>query len=157
MDWNRRAAVFLAFAGSAVAQVEGKLDLNQLIREALERNPEVLAAQKKYEAARQRPAQEGALPDPMFSAGWNSSGNPLPGFGLGTEPVANIGAMLSQPLPAPGGVGEVGGDDRVELGVQQLVVGTDDINERPRRRGARWRDGSNRCCRPGSAAPPARA
>ena len=46
MDWNRRAAVFLAFAGSAVAQAEGKLDLNQLIREALERNPEVLAAQK---------------------------------------------------------------------------------------------------------------
>ncbi len=101
MDWNRRAAVFLAFAGSAVAQAEGKLDLSQLVREALERNPEILAAQKKYEAARQRPAQEGALPDPMFSAGWNSSGNPLPGAGLGTEPVANIGAMLSQPLPAP--------------------------------------------------------
>ena len=99
MDWNRRAAVFLAFAGSAVAQAEGKLDLSQLVREALERNPEILAAQKKYEAARQRPAQEGALPDPMFSAGWNSSGNPLPGAGLGTEPVANIGAMLSQPLP----------------------------------------------------------
>jgi len=33
------------------------------------------------------------------------------------------------PLPAPGGVGVVGGDDRVELGVQQLVVGADDIDE----------------------------
>ena len=42
------------------------------------------------------------------------------------------------PLPAPGGVGEVSGDDRVELGVQQLGVGADDIDERRGRGGARW-------------------
>jgi hypothetical protein len=35
-----------------------------------------------------------------------------------------------------GWIGEVGGDDRVELGTQQLVVGTGDVGER-RGRGAR--------------------
>lgn len=81
---------------------EKPLILHELIEEALRSSPAVRAAQKRYEAARQRPAQEGALPDPMISAGWNASGNPLPGAGLGREPVANIGVMASQELPAPG-------------------------------------------------------
>src|SRR5205823_6416982 len=88
---------------AAIAQTSGqRVELNQLVSEALLRNPEVLAAQKKLEAARQRPAQERSLPDPMLSVGWNSSGNPLPGAGLGTEPIANIGVMASQEFPAPG-------------------------------------------------------
>jgi outer membrane protein TolC len=96
-------AIFLALAGTAIAQADKKqLELEPLVREALARNPEILSAQKRYEAANQRPVQESALPDPMFSAGWASVGNPLPGAGLGTEPVANIGAMVSQPLPYPG-------------------------------------------------------
>jgi len=76
--------------------------LKELVADALLRNPEILAAQKKYEAARQRPAQERALPDPMVSAGWTSAGNPLPGAGVGSNPVANAGVMASQELPAPG-------------------------------------------------------
>lgn len=80
----------------------GGLKLSALIDEALRRNPEVLAAQKKLEAARQRPAQESSLPDPMLSAGYTSMGVPLPGFGLGREPVARIGFMVSQQFPAPG-------------------------------------------------------
>ena len=97
-----RLAAFLLVAGTALAQTERKLEIDPLVRELLARNPEVLAAQKRYEAARQRPVQDGALPDPRFSVGWNSSGNPLPGAGLGTEPVANIGAMVSQQIPYPG-------------------------------------------------------
>jgi outer membrane protein TolC len=38
----------------------------------------------------------------MLSAGYNSSGNPLPGAGLGTEPIANLGFMVSQEWPYPG-------------------------------------------------------
>lgn len=38
----------------------------------------------------------------MVSAGYNASGNPLPGAGLGNEPTANIGVMVSQELPYPG-------------------------------------------------------
>jgi len=68
----------------------------------LHRNPEILAAQKRYEAARQRPSQASALPDPMISPGYNASGRPWPGAGIGTEPVANIGIMISQEVPFPG-------------------------------------------------------
>jgi len=77
-------------------------ELKQLIAEALDRNPEILASQKRYEAARQRPAQERSLPEPMLGLGYNSSGNPLPGAGIGREPTSNIGVMLTQELPQPG-------------------------------------------------------
>jgi outer membrane protein, heavy metal efflux system len=74
----------------------------ELAAEALRSSPEVMAAQKRYEAARQRPAQESALPDPMFSLGYSSVGNPLPGAGIGREPQANAGVMVSQELTYPG-------------------------------------------------------
>src|SRR5258708_7464402 len=94
-------ALLMAFPLLAIAQTaEQRLDLHELVSEVLRRNPEVLAAQKKYEAARQRPAQERSLPDPMVSLGWNSTGNPLPLAGVGTDPVANIGFMASQEFPS---------------------------------------------------------
>ncbi len=87
---------------SAAAQAEERLAMRTLIDEALARNPEILAAQRRVEGMRQRPAQESSLPDPMFSAGYQSNGGPWPGAGLGTEPTSNIGVMLSQQFPAPG-------------------------------------------------------
>ena len=89
-------------AASASGQTPSRLALADAVTEALAKNPEIAAAQKRYDAARQRPAQERSLPDPMVSAGYNASGNPLPGAGLGTEPTANIGFMVSQELPYPG-------------------------------------------------------
>jgi outer membrane protein TolC len=102
-----RFAAFWALLGfaamPAMAQSSAqRVDIQEFVAEALRRNPEVLAAQKRYEAARQRPAQERSLPDPMVSFGWNSSGNPLPLAGVGTEPVANIGIMATQEIPYPG-------------------------------------------------------
>ena len=91
----------LTFSVAASAQ-QARMALADVVSEALAKNPEIAAAQKRYEAARQRPVQERSLPDPMVSAGYNSSGNPLPGAGLGTEPTANIGFMVSQELPYPG-------------------------------------------------------
>lgn len=86
----------LACAGLLRAE---SLSLPDLIAEALDRNPEVLAAQKNLEAARQRPDQESALPDTMFSLGYASVGRPWPGAGLGREPVANAGVMVTQEFP----------------------------------------------------------
>lgn len=86
----------------ALAPIAGASDLQSLISDALRSNPEILAAQKALEAARQRPAQASSLPDPMFSAGYTSMGGPLPGQGLGREPLARIGFMASQMIPAPG-------------------------------------------------------
>ena len=92
----------LLVGASASGQTSARLRLDDLVAEAVAKNPEIVAAQRRYDAARQRPVQEKSLPDPMLSAGYNSSGNPLPGAGLGIEPTANIGFMVSQELPYPG-------------------------------------------------------
>ena len=97
--------VVLSFSVPVAAQAPARIALADLVSEALEKNPEIAAAQRRYEAARQRPAQERSLPDPMISAGYNSSGRPWPGAGLGSEPTANIGFMVSQEVPYPGKLG----------------------------------------------------
>jgi outer membrane protein TolC len=99
-----RAILILATAAiSAAAQVpELPVSLRELTALAIRNNPEIVAAQKKYEAARQRPAQESSLPDPTVSLGYNSVGNPLPGAGLGSQVLANVGVMVSQEVPFPG-------------------------------------------------------
>lgn len=99
-----RAILILALVTlSSVAQTpEKRVSLRELATEAIHNNPEVVAAQKKYEAARQRPTQESSLPDPMISLGYNSVGNPLPGAGLGRDVLANAGVMVSQEIPFPG-------------------------------------------------------
>ena len=89
-------------AAAAAAQSPSRLRLADVVAEATAKNPDIAVAERRYDAARQRPAQERSLPDPMLSTGYNSSGNPLPGAGLGTEPTANIGIMVSQELPYPG-------------------------------------------------------
>ena len=76
--------------------------LPSLVEEALHRNQEILAAQKRYESLRQRPAPESSLPDPTVSLGYSSNGPPWPGAGLGTNPTSNIGLMVSQEMSAPG-------------------------------------------------------
>jgi outer membrane protein TolC len=66
-----RAIPILAIAAlSASAQIsESRVDLRELTGEAIKNNPDIVAAQKKYEAARQRPTEESSLPDPMVSLG----------------------------------------------------------------------------------------
>lgn len=90
----------LSWSGLRAQVVEDQLA--DLLSEALTRNPKILAAQKRYEAARQRPSQESSLPDPMFSPGYNSNGAPWPGAKLGIEPTSQIGFMVSQKFPFPG-------------------------------------------------------
>lgn len=45
------------------------LDLNDLIQEAAENNPEIMGARHKWEAYKERVPQASALPDPMFGLG----------------------------------------------------------------------------------------
>jgi outer membrane protein, heavy metal efflux system len=92
-----------SFAVPMCAQpAESRLVLADLVSEALLRNPEVLTAQRRYEATRQKSAQERSLPDPTVSLGWNAVNYPLPGAGLGSQPMANIGVTVSQEFPYPG-------------------------------------------------------
>jgi outer membrane protein, heavy metal efflux system len=100
-----RAIPILAIAAYGVAAQqppEARVSLRELTSEAMKNNPEIVAAQKSYEAARQRPSQASSLPDPMISWGYTSVGNPLPGAGLGSQVVANLGVMYSQEVPYPG-------------------------------------------------------
>ena len=87
----------LSFPALAAAQ-----PLSSLVDEALHNNREILAAQKKYEAARQRPSQAGALPDPTVSLGYTSNGWPYPVAGIGRDVTSNAGLMVSQEMPFPG-------------------------------------------------------
>jgi len=89
-------------SASANAQTSERTAVADVVAEALARNPEIVAAQKRYDAARQRPTQERSLPDPMVSAGYSANGRPWPGAGLGTEPTSNVGFMVSQDVPYPG-------------------------------------------------------
>src|SRR5262245_54213841 len=73
--------------------------LQALIDEALGANADVAAAREAAEAARSRPPQAEALPDPMVSVayvndGWSPS--------LGTREMTTLGFMWSQGLPFPG-------------------------------------------------------
>ena len=76
--------------------------LASLVEEALRNNREILAAQKRYESARQRPSEASSLPDPTLSLGYASNGGPWPGAGLGRDATSNIGFAVSQQVPFPG-------------------------------------------------------
>ena len=70
-----RAVLFVPFLASGLwAQADG-IELKDLLAVALNNNPEVAAAQKRYEASRQRPTQVSSLPDPMFSPGYKAAGD----------------------------------------------------------------------------------
>jgi outer membrane protein, heavy metal efflux system len=99
---KKSLAVVALLLAPIAAQAQQRLTLADAMAAALASHPDIAAAEQRYEAARLRPVQEGSLPDPMISAGYNASGNPLPGAGLGTEPTANIGVMVSQEIPYPG-------------------------------------------------------
>jgi outer membrane protein TolC len=100
---KRRILVAVVLASSAIAQKpEARVPLQALASEAMRNNPEIVAAQKGYEGARQRPTQESSLPDPTISLGYTSVGYPYPGAGLGSAVLSNLGIMYSQELPFPG-------------------------------------------------------
>jgi cobalt-zinc-cadmium efflux system outer membrane protein len=92
----------LYFALAAASFALGAQPLPALVDEALRHNREILAAQKKYEAARQMPAQASALADPIVSVGYTANGAPYPGAGLGRDVTSNVGVMVSQELQFPG-------------------------------------------------------
>lgn len=86
-------------AGRASAQSAEDPVLAALVREAMDRNPDVVAARATVDAARQRPAQARALPDPMLSATYTNDGW---GPSLGGMPMTTLALMGSQELPWPG-------------------------------------------------------
>jgi cobalt-zinc-cadmium efflux system outer membrane protein len=83
------------------AEATPPLSLSKLVREATERNPEILAARRSAEAKRARIRQAGAWPDPTVSLSY--AGNVLPPFTvMRGDPSSARQLMAEQAIPYPG-------------------------------------------------------
>jgi outer membrane protein, heavy metal efflux system len=76
------------------------LMLDDVIREALEKNPEAQSAQHTISALQRRVPQEKALPDPMVSVGW--AGNLAPFSVMRGDNSSYRGVTVSEQFPYPG-------------------------------------------------------
>ena len=77
------------------------VSLQSLVREALERNPEIQAARLAADAKRARIRQAGAWPDPKLSVSYG--GNVFPPFTIMPgDPSSNRQIMAEQEVPYPG-------------------------------------------------------
>lgn len=95
--------------------------LDELVAEALQKNPEVSGAVASSEAARFRIEPAKTLPDPFLSFNYENDGwSPS----LGTMEMTFLGAMFAQPLPWPGKLKLAGEEARSRAEeVQEGVVG----------------------------------
>src|SRR6266704_7120774 len=75
--------VLQASATYSAPRPNERMRLEDLVREALDRNPEIRAAGRAVDAARSRVSPAGALPDPEMMFGQMNEGNILPFTTLG--------------------------------------------------------------------------
>ena len=92
--------ILLILGGPALAQGKRDAQLDALVAEAAERNPELQAAQRELEAARHRIAPAAALDDPMLEAGVVSL--PAQSLSFRREDMTMKMIGLTQRLPYPG-------------------------------------------------------
>ena len=76
------------------------LVLDDVIREALEKNPEAQSALHSVKALQRRVPQVESLPDPMASVGW--AGNLAPFSVMSGDPSSYRGLTVSEQFPYPG-------------------------------------------------------
>jgi outer membrane protein TolC len=76
------------------------LRLDDVIREALEKNPEAQSALHTVKAMQRRVPQAESLPDPMASVGW--AGNPAPFSVMQGDNSSYRGLTVSEQFPYPG-------------------------------------------------------
>src|SRR5712691_4817246 len=89
-------------AASTPAQTadQQSVSLQDLVREALQKNPGIQSALRQVEALRHRVPQARTLPDPIVSAGW--AGNITPFSVQKGDLSSNRTITASQTLPYPG-------------------------------------------------------
>ncbi len=112
------ALPFVAMAGEPVT---GADILRDLVRESLERNPELAAFRSTAEGLEQRVLPAGSLPDPMLSLAFSNV--PVDDFRFDKEPMTSRDIGFIQAIPFPGKLSlkqeiarlsAVQGSDRVE-------------------------------------------
>ena len=91
--------VLMLFPALLLAQ-EDTVRLDDLLKQALERNPKIKSVGLEAEASSFRIPQERSLPDPMV--GFNLKNMGFPKFTLGQEVMSGVGLSFSQAIPFPG-------------------------------------------------------
>ena len=98
---KRNALFFLLILLPALlAAQESALRLDDLLKQALERNPRIKSAGFEADAWAFRIPQEKTLPDPMIGLNLKNMG--FPELTLGRDVMSGIGITFSQALPFPG-------------------------------------------------------
>jgi cobalt-zinc-cadmium efflux system outer membrane protein len=86
----------------AAPVAESATPLSVLLDEAVQNNPDILAARRAWQAATQVSSQVSTLPDPQVTVQHLSVGSPRPFAGFSNSDFAYIGLGVSQDLPFPG-------------------------------------------------------
>jgi cobalt-zinc-cadmium efflux system outer membrane protein len=86
----------------ALNAAEPATPVSALIDEAAQRNPDILAARRTWQAATQVPSQLSTMPDPQVTLQHVSVGSPRPFAGYSNSDFAYLGIGVSQDLPFPG-------------------------------------------------------
>ncbi|HZD54866.1 MAG TPA: TolC family protein [Candidatus Aquicultoraceae bacterium] len=87
-------------SGFAAGEPPADDPLRALVREAVERNPDLASARFSAEAAGRRILPAGSLPDPMLSLSYSNV--PVDDFALDKEPMTSRDIGISQAIPFPG-------------------------------------------------------
>jgi len=96
-------ALFSAPRGAVAEDLPtSEIHLPDLVREALERNPEVQMAARVVEAKHAHIPQAGALPDPVLMYGVENEGRPVPFETLGTNGFSDVYVGITQEIPFHG-------------------------------------------------------
>jgi len=100
------AGLMVALSAPSASSVEEgpapALSLPALVREALDRNPEIQMAARVVEAKQARVGLAGALPDPMVVYGVINEGRPVPFETVGERDFSEVYVGVSQEVPYPG-------------------------------------------------------
>jgi len=91
---------FLILLPALLLAQEDVLRLDELLKQALERNPKIKSVRLEAEATSFRIPQEKSLPDPMVGFSLKNMG--FPKFTLGQEVMSGVGLSFSQAIPFPG-------------------------------------------------------
>src|SRR5216684_8943860 len=124
MPATLRRGVCCLFALTSLRAEERTFGPRDLVSELLQRNPEIRAAQSRFDAATKRPSQVGTLPEP--TASYTNFGVGYPFSRLNGSAFAYQGIGVSQEFPFPGKLGLASEEAKREAeGIQQnyqLVV-----------------------------------
>jgi outer membrane protein TolC len=113
----------LSFVNVSAQETSGRLDLKQLIEEAMNNNPELTAFQVGLKAYGERPSQEGAWEDPRVGVGITNI--PADTFKLNQEDMTQKELALMQKFPFPGKQGL-----KKEMATQEYLAAGQGVEEK---------------------------